>query len=162
MIESFGFAGFSIHVVLHQPNTWSRPLRGRPTSRGRAPKVPARILVQSDPAAQGRQASGAVPNERHTSEAQVHCRQPRGAQTRPARASPSSAASLRKWLHHSPRTLVQIPQRGHAHSPRSAPFEQPRVRGPLRAGTVGPHPLRLANPGVVDYGDAALLSIIEN
>ena len=32
-------------------NTWSWPLRERPTSQGRVPKVPARTLVQSDPAA---------------------------------------------------------------------------------------------------------------
>ena len=72
---------FWIYVFsLAQQNTWSRPLRERLTSRGRVPKVPARILVQSDLAAQGRQASGAVPKERHTSEAQVHCRPLRGAQ----------------------------------------------------------------------------------
>ena len=62
-----------------QQNTWSWPLRERLTSRGRVPKVPARMFVQSDPAAQGRQASSAVPKERHTSEAQVHCRPLRGA-----------------------------------------------------------------------------------
>ena len=33
--------------------------------------MPAWMHMQSDPAAQGRQASGAVPKERHTSEAQV-------------------------------------------------------------------------------------------
>ncbi len=48
------------------------------------------------------------------------CEVPRDAkpQTRLARASPSTTAGLRKWLHHSPRTSVHIPQSG----PRALPI----------------------------------------
>ena len=122
--------------------------RGRsgsdPPPEGGCPRHPHEFSCSRTPQRKGGRPqvrcprSATPPRLRYTA---ARCEVPRDAkpQTRPARASPGSAAGLRKWLHHSPRTLVHIPQSG----PRalgSTPFEQPRVKGPLRAGTVGSAP----------------------
>ena len=142
----------NVFFFFAQQNTWSRPLGERPTSRGRVPKVPAQIPVQSDSVTQGRQASGAVPKERHTSEAQVQCRPLRGAQ---GCQTPDTACSRltrsgrrpQEVATPQPEDFSSHPRKWATRTPQGVhPWSNRLLRGLSGLVRWGPHPPRLARP----------------